>query len=77
MHSINFTFLSTFQKVINNSKAVSFSLCLFVGYLGELTLVIPWSNLRSEPVKIIIDHVYLLAEPKSEATVNRNIYKKE
>jgi vacuolar protein sorting-associated protein 13A/C len=47
------------------------------GYLGELTLVIPWSNLRSEPVKIIIDHVYLLAEPKSEATVNRNIYKKE
>ncbi|KAG0748282.1 hypothetical protein G6F57_007048 [Rhizopus arrhizus] len=40
------------------------------GYLGELTLVIPWSNLRSEPVKIIIDHVYLLAEPKSEATLS-------
>ncbi|KAI9475459.1 MAG: hypothetical protein EXX96DRAFT_266961 [Benjaminiella poitrasii] len=39
------------------------------GYLGLLTLVIPWSNLRSEPVKVIIDHVYLLAEPKNEATV--------
>ncbi|KAI8075646.1 hypothetical protein BDF21DRAFT_495147 [Thamnidium elegans] len=39
------------------------------GYLGELTLVIPWSNLRTEPVKVIIDHVYLLAEPKNEATV--------
>ncbi|KAG2213335.1 hypothetical protein INT46_007194 [Mucor plumbeus] len=39
------------------------------GYLGELTLIIPWSNLRNEPVKIIIDHVYLLAEPKNESTV--------
>ncbi|RCH94872.1 hypothetical protein CU097_000818, partial [Rhizopus azygosporus] len=39
------------------------------GYLGELKLVIPWSNLRSEPVKVIIDHVYLLAEPKNEATL--------
>ncbi|KAI8363865.1 hypothetical protein EDC96DRAFT_608831 [Choanephora cucurbitarum] len=39
------------------------------GFLGELTLVIPWSNLRNEPVKVIIDHVYLLAEPKSDSTV--------
>ncbi|KAI8884432.1 hypothetical protein K501DRAFT_332624 [Backusella circina FSU 941] len=39
------------------------------GYLGELKLVIPWSNLRGEPVKVLIDHVYLLAEPKNEATV--------
>ncbi|KAG1095366.1 hypothetical protein G6F42_018567 [Rhizopus arrhizus] len=38
-------------------------------YLGELTLIIPWSNLRNEPVKVIIDHVYLLAEPKNESTV--------
>ncbi|KAI9251543.1 hypothetical protein BY458DRAFT_17568 [Sporodiniella umbellata] len=40
------------------------------GYLGQLTLVIPWSNLRSEPVKVIVDHVYLLAEPKSEANLS-------
>ncbi|KAG1054811.1 hypothetical protein G6F43_003196 [Rhizopus delemar] len=38
------------------------------GYLGQITLVIPWSNLKSEPVKVIIDHIYLLAEPKNEAT---------
>jgi vacuolar protein sorting-associated protein 13A/C len=44
-------------------------LTILIGYLGELKLVIPWSNLRSEPVKVIIDHVYLLAEPKNEATV--------
>lgn len=37
--------------------------------MGELTLIIPWSNLRNEPVKVIIDHVYLLAEPKNESTV--------
>ncbi|KAI8968041.1 hypothetical protein BDF20DRAFT_917267 [Mycotypha africana] len=40
------------------------------GHLGEITLVIPWSNLRNEPVKVIIDHVYLLAEPKNEATIS-------
>ncbi|KAI8978652.1 hypothetical protein BDB01DRAFT_799548 [Pilobolus umbonatus] len=39
------------------------------GYLGELTLIIPWANLRTEPVKVIIDHVYLLAEPKNELSV--------
>lgn len=43
---------------------------LCIGYLGELTLIIPWSNLRNEPVKVIIDHVYLLAEPKNESTVS-------
>ncbi|CEP17102.1 hypothetical protein [Parasitella parasitica] len=40
------------------------------GYLGELVLIIPWSNLRNEPVKVIIDHVYLLAEPKNESSVS-------
>lgn len=33
------------------------------GHLGELTLQIPWSNLKGKPVKIIIEDVYLLATP--------------
>lgn len=33
------------------------------GHLGELTLQIPWSNLKGKPVKIIIEDVYLLASP--------------
>ncbi|KAK8134964.1 vacuolar protein sorting-associated protein 13 [Apiospora sp. TS-2023a] len=37
------------------------------GHLGELTLVIPWSNLRGAPVKIFIEDVFLLASPKEEA----------
>ncbi|KAI9322742.1 hypothetical protein BX666DRAFT_2109183 [Dichotomocladium elegans] len=40
------------------------------GYLGELKLIIPWSNLKKEPVKVYIDNVYLLAVPKSEATLS-------
>ncbi|KUI67657.1 Vacuolar protein sorting-associated protein 13 [Cytospora mali] len=40
------------------------------GYLGELTLVIPWSNLRGAPVKIFIEDVFLLASPKEEAQYN-------
>ncbi|KAJ4155145.1 hypothetical protein LMH87_000404 [Akanthomyces muscarius] len=37
------------------------------GHLGELTLVIPWSNIRGAPVKVFIEDVYLLASPKEEA----------
>ncbi|KAG5420157.1 VPS13 [Candida metapsilosis] len=33
------------------------------GHLGELTLQIPWSNLKSKPVRIIIEDLYLLASP--------------
>lgn len=37
------------------------------GHLGQLTLTIPWSNLRGAPVKVFIQDVYLLASPKEEA----------
>lgn len=33
------------------------------GHLGELTLQIPWSNLKGKPVKVTIEDVYLLASP--------------
>ncbi|GAA94842.1 hypothetical protein E5Q_01496 [Mixia osmundae IAM 14324] len=36
------------------------------GYLGELTLNIPWTNLKGKPVRVVIDNVYLLAEPAGE-----------
>ncbi|KAF9431274.1 hypothetical protein BGZ94_003589 [Podila epigama] len=46
------------------------TLCLIgqtTGYLGELTLSIPWSNLKNKPVKVYINNVYLLCVPKSES----------
>ncbi|KAK4050444.1 Vacuolar protein sorting-associated protein 13 [Microbotryomycetes sp. JL201] len=33
------------------------------GYLGDLTLSIPWSNLGGKPVRVLIENVYLLATP--------------
>ncbi|EER23514.1 vacuolar protein sorting-associated protein, putative [Coccidioides posadasii C735 delta SOWgp] len=38
------------------------------GHLGELTLSIPWSNLRGKPVKIEIEDVFLLAAPKEDSS---------
>ncbi|QSS60646.1 hypothetical protein I7I51_05447 [Histoplasma capsulatum] len=38
------------------------------GYLGELTLSIPWSNLRGQPVRVLIQDVFLLSVPKEDAT---------
>jgi vacuolar protein sorting-associated protein 13A/C len=37
------------------------------GHLGQLTLTIPWSNLRGQPVKVFIEDVYVLAAPKEDA----------
>ncbi|KAJ3291062.1 hypothetical protein HK104_006345 [Borealophlyctis nickersoniae] len=36
------------------------------GYLGELTLNIPWNDLKNKPVKVYINNVYLLAAPKGD-----------
>ncbi|AGO11202.1 AaceriACL064Cp [[Ashbya] aceris (nom. inval.)] len=33
------------------------------GFLGDLTLSVPWSNLKNEPVKIIIEDVYVVCRP--------------
>lgn len=33
--------------------------------MGALTLSIPWSNLKGKPVRVLIDNVHLLAEPKN------------
>ncbi|CEH13766.1 Vacuolar protein sorting-associated protein [Ceraceosorus bombacis] len=38
------------------------------GFLGDLTLSIPWSNLKGKPVRVLVENVYLLAAPK-EASV--------
>ena len=34
------------------------------GYLGQLTLTIPWSNLKGKPVRMLIENVSLLAVPR-------------
>ena len=34
------------------------------GYLGQLTLSIPWSNLKSKPVRVLVENVSLLAVPR-------------
>lgn len=40
------------------------------GHLGQLTMSIPWTNLRGKPVKINIEDVFLLAAPKEDAEYN-------
>ena len=40
------------------------------GHLGQLTMSIPWANLRGKPVKVSIEDVFLLAAPKEDAKYN-------
>ncbi|PNH66081.1 hypothetical protein VD0001_g8276 [Verticillium dahliae] len=42
------------------------------GHLGELTLIIPWSNLSGAPVKVFIEDVFLLASPKEDAAYDED-----
>ena len=37
------------------------------GFLGDLTINIPWSDLKGKPVQIFINNVYLLATPKVDS----------
>ncbi|ORY77300.1 vacuolar protein sorting-associated protein vps13 [Protomyces lactucae-debilis] len=34
------------------------------GYVGDLTLSIPWSNLARKPVRVVMENIFLLATPK-------------
>ena len=40
------------------------------GHLGQLTMSIPWTNLRGKPVRVNIEDVFLLAAPKEDAEYN-------
>ena len=37
------------------------------GHVGDLTLSIPWSNLRGKPVKVNIENVFILCSPREDA----------
>ena len=41
------------------------------GHLGELTMSIPWTNLRGKPVRVNIQDIFLLAAPKEDAEFNQ------
>ncbi|AET41679.1 membrane morphogenesis protein VPS13 Ecym_8410 [Eremothecium cymbalariae DBVPG len=43
--------------------ALNLPIDVLFGFLGDLTLSVPWSNLKNEPVKIIIEDVYMLCAP--------------
>lgn len=36
------------------------------GHLGQLTLKIPWTNLKGKPVEVLIEDVFLLAAPRTD-----------
>ncbi|KAG4305942.1 hypothetical protein PORY_000852 [Pneumocystis oryctolagi] len=44
---------------------------VYEGFLGELVLQIPWSNLKNKPVKVIIENVFLLAFPQDNQEYNQ------
>jgi len=37
--------------------------------VGALTLKVPWKNLKTEPVVVVLDQVFALAQPRAETAV--------
>lgn len=37
------------------------------GVVGKLTLTVPWANLKSKPIILVLDDVHLLARPTTDA----------
>jgi hypothetical protein len=46
-----------------------FILIPLLGFLGKLSLQIPWRDLSSKPVVVRIERVYLLVQPKPKSSV--------
>lgn len=64
---LTITFFSSFPLGLEIISAP-----FFLGYLGELTLSIPWANLKNKPVKVYINNLYLLCVPKGESEVSKD-----
>lgn len=47
------------------------NILLFLGHLGSLELRIPWANLKTQPVRVLIGDLYVLAGPLTESEVCR------
>ena len=41
-----------------------------LGYLGSLELRIPWANLKNQPVRVLIEDLFVLAGPLTETEVS-------
>jgi hypothetical protein len=47
------------------------------GTIGRLEIRIPWSNLGNEPAVVVVDRVYLLAEPKYEWDASAHVRREQ
>lgn len=43
---------------------------IVAGDIGNLSVTIPWTQLKSQPVKIVIDDVYVLARARPQGKVD-------
>ena len=50
---------------VSHSQLSHLSVCSVPGWLGKLTLTIPWRTLNTDPVVITIDRLHLIAVPAS------------
>ncbi|AMD21022.1 HEL259Cp [Eremothecium sinecaudum] len=50
--------------------ALNLPIDVLFGFLGVLTLSVPWSNLKNEPVKIVIENVYMICSPRDVVNID-------
>ena len=65
LHSLSLN-LDTFE-------ALDLPLAVAGGTLGEVRVKVPWNNLGKEPMRIVIDRVYLLLLPKDGSALSADV----
>lgn len=56
-----------FQLRAEALNALDLPISVKAGFLGSITLKVPWSRLGQEPVIVLLDRIFLIAEPYSGA----------
>lgn len=42
------------------------------GDIGTLTLTVPWTSLKNQPVRIVIEDIYILAKARPQGKVDKD-----
>lgn len=65
--------LSNLKIKASYVNALGFPFDLKVGHFGNVNVQIPWLNLKSEPLVIDIDQVFILLKPKVHDDWNTDV----
>ncbi len=57
------------KGIVNAIKTIKLIFHTKIGVLGKLELRVPWKNLKTQPVVVQVDNIFILVEKQSQFEV--------